>query len=138
MEYFEWRPQFTLLFYLPRLQRTYAINLDRTLTACVPQKELERIAGEWRVPPDQLTSFFFEAFRGARERKIQHQLWNSFTSLFRFETQPYGDTLQVLLRIGAFSAFLKDLSFSEYLELSQSIFHLEISVARRAQLITPN
>lgn len=44
----------------------------------------------------------------------------------------YEDRKYLLLKIGDFSAFLKDICFSEYFELKGKILHLEISMNKKS------
>jgi hypothetical protein len=40
--------------------------------------------------------------------------------------------MHMLLRIGSYVAFLKDCCFSEFFELRDSIFHLEMSLTKKS------
>ncbi len=43
----------------------------------------------------------------------------------------FEDKMQMFLKIGSYVAFLKDSCFSEYFELKNKIFHLEMSLCKR-------
>ena len=64
-------------------------------------------------------------------KMFQRKAWNNVVSIFCFESCFMDGRMELLLKIGNYSAFLKDLSFSEYFKLKRNIFSIEMSLSKK-------